>query len=354
MNRTFWRKLHLYAGLLAALPLLVAGVTGAVLAFAKELQPYTDARYYQVTAAGEPLPLATVVEGIRAAYPGIRLGHLGVPDAAERPYVIYASQGGEQFMLFADPYSGSVIRKSHDTATVMKVVEKLHRNLLAQQPGRYLMAASTAVMALLSLIGLYLWWPMRRGTVRRTIRRGDLLSWHNLTGLVAVSVLLVIAVTGVTFTFNKSVIPALFAVTGAPPAPAKPTVTPQTTPPVSLAAILASVRAAAPEARISGFSDPAGAGGVYTFNLSYPSEMHPTGWEQLYINPYNGELDGRFNAYDHSFAAAYQRSWWAWHTGEMIGLGGRILWALVSLLVAALSVTGVLMWWRKRRRRASM
>ena len=39
------------------------------------------------------------------------------------------------------------------------------------------------------------------------------------------------------------------------------------------------------------------------------------------------------------------------HSGRILGLPGRILISVMGLVVAALSVTGVVIWWRKRRAR---
>lgn len=41
------------------------------------------------------------------------------------------------------------------------------------------------------------------------------------------------------------------------------------------------------------------------------------------------------------------------HSGEIAGLAGRIVICVTGILVAALSVTGVLVWARKRRARAA-
>ncbi|MCK1316969.1 PepSY domain-containing protein, partial [Bradyrhizobium sp. 23] len=39
------------------------------------------------------------------------------------------------------------------------------------------------------------------------------------------------------------------------------------------------------------------------------------------------------------------------HSGRIVGLFGRILISVMGLVVAALSVTGIVIWWRKRRAR---
>jgi uncharacterized iron-regulated membrane protein len=41
------------------------------------------------------------------------------------------------------------------------------------------------------------------------------------------------------------------------------------------------------------------------------------------------------------------------HSGRIIGLPGRIRISLMGLAVATLSVTGLVIWWRKRQARAA-
>ena len=41
------------------------------------------------------------------------------------------------------------------------------------------------------------------------------------------------------------------------------------------------------------------------------------------------------------------------HSGRILGLPGRVLISLMGIVVAALSVTGVVIWYRKRRARLS-
>lgn len=42
------------------------------------------------------------------------------------------------------------------------------------------------------------------------------------------------------------------------------------------------------------------------------------------------------------------------HSGRILGLPGRILVSVMGLVVAALSVTGVVIWYRKRRARLAV
>lgn len=42
------------------------------------------------------------------------------------------------------------------------------------------------------------------------------------------------------------------------------------------------------------------------------------------------------------------------HSGRILGLPGRILISLMGLVVTMLSLTGVVIWWRKRAARVSV
>src|SRR5690606_37442002 len=58
--------------------------------------------------------------------------------------------------------------------------------------------------------------PMRARTLSRTLRRGRVLDWHNTIGLVALLPLIVLAVTGITFTWGKHAYPFLDRLQGGP------------------------------------------------------------------------------------------------------------------------------------------
>lgn len=335
--------------LLAALPLVVAGATGVLLAYHAPIERWLEPELFAIEPSGEPLELAEVVAVLRRAAPRATLHHVGVPDGA-RPYLVYASepaeQGRQHYMLFVDPYSGEVHKRVG--GGLMKTVERLHRNLLLGSPARYYVAISTIALILLSLVGLYLWWPMRGSTVQRFLRRRDALAWHNVTALLTLPVMLIIAFTGVTLTFHKAVIPAVHALTFSDPLPEPPTLQLAAPAAVTLSDALARVREALPGARITGFADRA-PDKPYVVRVRYPGEWHPVGWEQVLVHPGSGAILDRLNAYEHSPGAAFQHSWWAWHTGEMLGAGGRLFWSVSSAVLVLLAGTGVWLWARRRR-----
>ena len=257
-TRNLWRSLHLWLAVLAAIPLLVTGVTGVLLAYVEPIEQWLEPEVFAVEATGEALRPSVIAARLRSAYPDATLHHVGVPSSPpDYPYTVFASapgaEGRERFMLFADPYTGTVQQRSDRGP--MQVVEAIHRNLTFGQAGRYWVSGSSILLIAISIIGVYLWWPMRANTVRRMVRRRDAMNWHMVTGLLVLPVLALIALTGVTLTFNKQVIPFLYAVTNSPQMPEPPRVELQNEAALSLAEAVQAVERKLPQAQITAFSD---------------------------------------------------------------------------------------------------
>ena len=71
----------------------------------------------------------------------------------------------------------------------------------------------------------------------------------------------------------------------------------------------------------------------------------------LYFDGLNGELLGDRLSWKGTAADIFAQAQFPIHSGRILGLPGRILVSLMGLVVAALSVSGVVIWWRKRRAR---
>ena len=92
--------------------------------------------------------------------------------------------------------------------------------------------------------------------------------------------------------------------------------------------------------------------------------MNPVGKESgffqfEYANVYNDADTGTVGAIKTYGSGGRGDKFLDWqlplHTGQIFGLPGRILICLSGFVVIALSVTGVVIWWKKRSaRRASM
>lgn len=355
-SRTFWKKLHLWLALAAALPLLVTAATGTVLAYQPWLERWLEPVHFAAHDNGqEPLDAATAVRTLQAYAPEIQLNYVSVPEGeTQRPYVVYASigdtdsdSGRENFVLFLNPYTGDITRRSEPG--LIKFIERLHRNLALGKPGRYWVGFSSLALMILSFVGLYLWWPMRKSTLRRARRVNDLLSWHNLSGLVSFPLMLLIAFTGITLTFNAQIMPLVRLATFSPAVPDAPSIAPLTAPALTLDKVVELVKSRYSPATITAFSGRGRADSAFHFWLRDADDMHPKGWQRVFIHPQTGATLAHVDTYQHSWASAYERSWFTWHTGAMLGTPGRVLWSVVSATVLITGVSGIVFWRRRRQ-----
>lgn len=184
MTRQFWVLLHRYAGLVMALFLLVAGLTGSLLAFYDELDVASAPGIRRVAppSPGAPMldPLVLrerVIAHFEARYPGVTVGFLPLrleagqaasfnieapPDPRTRVHPEIAEDE-----IFVDPYTGRVLgaRKWGDVTqgpkNLMPFVYRLHYSLALDSLGVWLMGIVALIWTLDCFIGFYLTLPVR-------------------------------------------------------------------------------------------------------------------------------------------------------------------------------------------------
>lgn len=355
-KRKYWIKLHLYLGLIPGIPLLLIGLTGVLLAFAPQIQRWDQPQFYDIRTQGKQRPMTELVQKIKKEYPDTRLNHISIFEEPDRPWTVFATgpvNGKHRFhRMHVDPYTGAISLDITDGGWA-QWIEELHRNLTIGTAGRYIVAISSIFLIVLSLSGLYLWLPLRVGSWNRLLTRGDALSWHNWTGIIVFPMLILMAFTGITLTFGKTIMPAVYDVTGSPDLPPEPlsSVPDDSVQTVTLADAITRFKNERPDKVITGVGEPGSEDGVYIIHWGYEDDINPHAWGKTFVDQYSGQIIGEIDNYKHSAGSIYQQTWWMLHTGEFFGTSGRIIWALGSLALPLLFVTGLFRWLGKNGRK---
>src|SRR5690606_33327207 len=98
-------------------------------------------------------------------------------------------------------------------------------------------------------------------------------------------------------------------------------------------------------------------GGDYPFyNISFfdPSDEFGSmgmGLSNIYVSSETGEVLGTYQPWHGTAADVFLQLQLPLHSGRILGLPGRILMSLMGLIVVMLSITGIVIWDKKRRAR---
>jgi uncharacterized iron-regulated membrane protein len=405
--RAFWTLIHRWLGLATALFLIVSGLTGAVISWDHEIDGWLNSKLYDTASRGpfkDPFVLAAAVEAddprARVAYLplGFEEGHTAgyfvqprTDPATGRPFKLGYNR------VYVDPVTAQVIGRRDSTAislspeTLMPFLRKLHYTLHVpamwgtDRLGHWIMGTIALVWLIDSFVGVYLTTPRRLKTPpaappvhRKPARWWNrwLPSWtvrwraggyklnfdlHRAGGLWIWPLIIIIAFTSATLNLRELFYPALALVSKPTPGPSAlvkfAPLGSRIEPTIGFAEVVGMADA---EARRRGWTTPLGGvfynqrGGFYNvsfFDHASHDDSDGMGLSNLYIDGRDGHLISSNHPWHGTAADVFAQLQLPLHGGRILGLWGRILMSLMGLVVAMLSITGLVIWARKRRAR---
>lgn len=361
-RRRLWFQIHLWLGWLTAIPLLAVCVTGVLLSFEEEFYRWEQPEHYALTPTANPMGLGEVLDLLDRAE--LHINHLEVPTDPTHAYLAFATGTAPDgtrrgLRAYVDPYQRTLTHE-WDNPTFIRKMEVWHRTLSGGVAGRWIVAVSSLLLAGIALAGLVLWWPMRRGTLRRFSNQRRALDWHTVVGLAALVPLVILGITGITFTWGRIVFPVLDGWTGQSSIAVVPKLAPlpeeaTSGPRQTLATSAQAIRALHPDWQIRGVQGSRPGSDVpYKFFLRQPDSMLPGASLQVFVDPRTGREIGRWDATASGPVGAYRRTFYIAHTGHGFSPWARSLWALASAAGGLLILTGawlsVRRWTRNRQR----
>ncbi len=382
-------RLHRWFGLAAAVFLFISGATGAVISWDHELDEWLNPHLYQARSSGRPLPALELAARIEAADPRVRVTFM--PLAVEPGHTFTAlvsprvdPRTGKLFepgynQIALDPATGAVQgmrewgKVSLTRENLLPFLYKLHYSMHIPERwgielGMWFMGLIGIAWVLDTLIALWIsfpsWSAWRRSFLFRWKAGGHRLTFdmHRSGGMWVYLLVLMLAVTSVSMNLNREVMRPLVSLfselSPSPFASRTPTALDKPIEPqVSAAGVLALARA---EATRRGWQAPAGGlflspeFGVWGVGFYEAENSHGDGglgnpW--LYFDSRSGAPAGDMVPGTGSAGDIFMQSMFPLHSGRIIGVAGRALMSVMGVAVAALCVTGVLIWVRKRRAR---
>lgn len=378
--------LHRYLGLLLAGFLFIAGVTGSVLAFYYEFDALLNPGLFRVEQAGQAARSPTeLAQAVNAWDERIRIFYLPITARPSRATVAYVEpvdnpQTGDAFNVpydevFINPITAEVTGarlwgECCGRENVIPMMHKLHNRLfLPSSIGRPIWGTVALLWTIMAVIGLVLTWPAAKPKWQRwrqawKLNRGlpllpMLISLHRATGLWFWLMIIPLAASGAAIGLDKQLfVPVvnLFSAsapqveTQIEPSPMAPAGTDQ--PAISFDT---AVGEAQQHMQLLGLQTEPSAisydheDGTYRIDFGNRDQagLH---FNSVYLAATDGTIMGD------TVKGTYSLEDWASatrdriHSGKIAGLPGRILVFLSGWAVALLSLTGVIVWWKRRRR----
>ncbi len=403
--RPFFGFLHRWVGLTMAGFLFVSGVTGAVISWDHELDDLLNPHLMQAKAQGPALPPLELAQAVEARDPRVLVtfvplvteagesAALGVDGRVDPKTARQIEPGYNQ--VFLDPVTGEELGRRNWGAVwpitgenFVSFLYVLHYSLHIPEMwgidrwGVWLMGVIALAWTIDCFVGFYLTLPARKaGRAKGEGFGGFWKRWkpawkikltgsryrinfdiHRAFSLWLWGVLFTVAFTAFSLNLYSEVFfPAMSKVSQVTPTPFDER-TPRShdDPIIAKIGYAQIIKTASTEAQQRGWADPAGSVfyspefGIYGVSFFQPGGDHGSGGvgpPLLYYDGLDGRLLGDRQPWKGTAADIFVQAQFPVHSGRILGVPGRILMSVMGVVVATLSVTGVVIWLKKRSAR---
>ena len=362
--RRFNFQIHLWAGLILTLYLVVIALTGSVLVFREELERAAGLNPWSgIQTSGQYADPVAVVAKVREAFPQTRLISLSAPTPFNPVYTAVLQGRGRSLgsgRIALHPVTGEVLgrvpRRLPPGWAWLGVIRNLHITLLSGETGRRVNGAFAGCLLLINLTGMVIWWPGLKTWTRaltadfaRTWRRVNF-DLHRAAGFWTFAIVSFWAISGVYFAWSEETVALVERVSTIVSArPPTVRVDPQMASSApDLRAVISDAKNRDPGSALREIVFPSGRRAPLEIVMQRAGTRGAEFADTLYFDPY----DGSFLTIWKYGVNQSLGDWFVWaqiplHFGTFWGLGVKILWALISLSIPLLCVTGALMYWNR-------
>ncbi len=370
-------KIHLWLGLASGLVVFIVSITGCIYVFEEELKTFLYTGRETITvpdhAVKKPLSelLLTAQKEVGEKHPiqSIEIPALPNQTYSFRPVQIRDNKAFTHFgeivynrKLYLNPYTGEVVKNENTKYEFFTIVLRLHRNLLLNRSiGTLVIGISVLFFVVLLITGIVLWWPKNKLNIKKTIS----FSWksttrwkrknydlHRVFGFYSSFILLIIALTGLVWSFDWFDHSVQWIVNGGVKTEKPKSVfsdTTKTDVTLPIDKILADLVAQNPDALSLNINLPEKSKGVinasarYGINIRYNTLRYQ-------FDQFTGQLLKTINFDEKSRGEKLKAMNYDIHTGGILGFPGKVLAFFASLISASLPVTGFMIWYGRRNK----
>jgi len=349
-------SLHRWAGVSIALLLLGQGCSGMMVAFKDELAHAVDPamRSAPATLAAPRISADQAFDAALSVAPQCRPRRLYFPKYDDGVFLLKCEQAarGQDWIITIDSRQARVLAAGPVWRFPLEFADEWHLEMRFARPGRAIVGWLGSSLALLAIAGLIVWWPGVKHLLRamRPAWRGGLrrklLVLHRLIGPVAFPLILLLSLAGLLTAWRPWVDPLVGKVLPLASAPAFPAAETDRGL-LPLAQVERLALAAFPGASVRDIRERNGNYATVQVVLNPFEEARPRAADHAWIDRRTGELIGTQSTAGEPAGSRVLGWLLPIHTGEWLGLPGRILMLLTGVAILVLTVTGVISTFKK-------
>ncbi|HKF22185.1 MAG TPA: PepSY-associated TM helix domain-containing protein [Candidatus Angelobacter sp.] len=362
--------LHRWIGLVAALTLLVLGLSAALLVFERPVHRLLNSSLVKVAPLCPRLPLKEIARRLEVAYPQYHVAGWELPQRPDeaisvalelnkgaKPAAPSDGDGdddeNEGLELAVNPYTGEILGDLGRANDLMVYVHRFHTHFLSGDVGSAIVGWSAVCLLVLNLTGLILWWRRKIGRFRWS-STGALFHFqvHQAIGIYAWIFLMVLSVTGIALHWEGAAGRLADRLTGSPPRaemlPADPVQ--EGAVPLDSDQLVSIAETSAPGARVTVMQMATKPQQPVRMIMKYPEDHTPAGRTQVFVDGYSGKVRMLADARSAPLGFKLMRLWnRQYHTGDIFGWPTQMLALIFSLALVAMAITGPMIWYKRKR-----
>lgn len=355
----WWRKalfqVHLWTGVVIGLYLILISLTGSLLVFQRDLQNDVP-RPGRDTKPG-PLSFGQAAEIALSRYPGDTLSNIDMRTRDRRVISIGLRQNGEDCIVYVDSETGRIVGDEilQSRHPVLTVAEDLHNELAAGARGLQGNGIGGALLFVMSVTGIVVWWPGRKNW-QRAIKvkwnaRFARVNWdlHSAFGFWTLLFVAMWGISGAYFAFPGGFNRIIAVFSSMNHLQDQPSDWRPGDPVLPVNTLLDRAKALYSRDQLAYlYMDVYRPGGVVkAFLSSDPAVPLPIREDVVTFQPATGKILSNISSRTWTAGECLSIGIYSIHFGDFGGMPVKIVWALLGLAPTVLAITGYIMWWNR-------
>ncbi|SMF17434.1 Uncharacterized iron-regulated membrane protein [Alteromonadaceae bacterium Bs31] len=202
LYRTLWRW-HFYAGIFCIPFIISLSITGAIYLFKPQIDAWFERDMQQLQMVGDRSSPQQQISAAKQSLEGAVFASYRLPEHEQQAVRITLKQAGVRTLVYIHPYTLEILKTKQFDNQFIRIIRSLHGELMLGNFGSVLIELAGCWAIVLIITGLYLWWPRSAeglaGIIYPRLSQGSRKFWrdlHAVTGFWAAFFTLFLLISG--------------------------------------------------------------------------------------------------------------------------------------------------------------